>query len=230
MASTTTGPRYQRTWATPLCLPRSPDGAISAINDQDAGMSAPTARPTRHKPDHDHPGLGAENQPEHAERIEQHVVLVDLLAPEEIAEPSADECADTGGDGIRAECSQQADESGAEVISGRPERQRRGPRHDGAGIDVICKSRKNRVLPILRVVVVALDWRSPATAAACPLMPPPENSLKDCDSAVAPTSMAAFSRCCSIRLPRAIGPGTHSSLVRAARRERARKGTAVPDL
>jgi hypothetical protein len=50
ISSTTTGPRYQSTCATPLCLPRAPAGAISAISDQEAGMSAPTARPTITKP------------------------------------------------------------------------------------------------------------------------------------------------------------------------------------
>ena len=44
-SSTTTGPEYHRTWATPLCLPRAPSGASSAIRVQDAGTSAPTARP-----------------------------------------------------------------------------------------------------------------------------------------------------------------------------------------
>ena len=44
-SSTTTGPEYQSTWATPLCLPRAPSGASSAISVQDAGTSAPTARP-----------------------------------------------------------------------------------------------------------------------------------------------------------------------------------------
>ena len=42
---TTTGPQYHRTWATPLCFPRAPSGASSAISVQDAGTSAPTARP-----------------------------------------------------------------------------------------------------------------------------------------------------------------------------------------
>ena len=42
---TITGPQYQRTWATPLCLPRAPSGASSAIRVQEAGTSAPTARP-----------------------------------------------------------------------------------------------------------------------------------------------------------------------------------------
>ncbi len=44
-SSTTTGPQYHSTWATPLCLPRAPSGASSAISVQDAGTSAPTARP-----------------------------------------------------------------------------------------------------------------------------------------------------------------------------------------
>jgi len=50
ISRTTTGPRYHSACATPECLPRLLSGACSAISDQLAGMSAPTARPTIRKP------------------------------------------------------------------------------------------------------------------------------------------------------------------------------------
>jgi hypothetical protein len=42
------------------------------------------------------PRLDCENQPEHSKRVEQHIILIYLLAPEEIAQSSADESAEAG--------------------------------------------------------------------------------------------------------------------------------------
>ena len=96
----------------------------------------------------DHPRLHGEDEPEHAERIEQHVVLVDLLASEEIAQPPADERTHAGGNGIRAEGTQHAYEGGAQAVGRGPERECRRAGDDGTRVDVVRKARENRVLPV----------------------------------------------------------------------------------
>jgi len=95
----------------------------------------------------DHPWLDGEDEPEHAERVEEHVVLVDLLATEEIAESPADERTHAGGNGVRAEGAQHAYEGGAQAVSRGPERECRRAGNDGTRVDVVRQARENRVLP-----------------------------------------------------------------------------------
>src|SRR3546814_10674593 len=64
------------------------------------------------KSGHDHPCIQREHQPQHAEGIKEHVVLIDLLAPEQVAQPAADQGADAGRDRVRPKGADQADEIG----------------------------------------------------------------------------------------------------------------------
>src|SRR5262249_14332829 len=121
MASTATGPRYQSTCATPLCLPRASDGAISAISDQEAGMSAPTGRTKEIKPTTAPQGPPGKTHQQCPRPIKQHVILINLFAPEEIAKSATDESTQARRDGVRTEGAQHADERVAEVVGCRPQ-------------------------------------------------------------------------------------------------------------
>ena len=116
-ASGAIAPTYQSTCASPAKRPRSL-GAVSVISVHDAGMSAPTVRPTMKKPTSSSTP-GREDDPQRAERVQQQVPLVDLLAAEQVADAAADQRAEAGRDRVRAERAEERDErvTEAEVLA-----------------------------------------------------------------------------------------------------------------
>jgi hypothetical protein len=102
----------------------------------------------------EHPRLLGEDDPQQAERVDEQVPLVDPLASVAIAEPAADQRADAGRDGVRAEGADEPDEGRAEVEELGPERQPGGARDDRAGVDVVRQPGEDGVFQSSRVIGV----------------------------------------------------------------------------
>jgi hypothetical protein len=97
----------------------------------------------------DHPWRHRENEHAHAQRVDEHVILVDPLAPEFVAEPAADQRADAGADRIRSEGGDEADKIIREIVEFLPQRERRGASDDRPGVDIIGETGEDRVPPIV---------------------------------------------------------------------------------
>ena len=80
--------------------------------------------PHQHEASDDYPRCRRKNQDQHPEGIKQHVVLLDALAPEQIAQPRADQGTDAGGNRIGAERRDQPDQIVVQVIGVLLQRQR----------------------------------------------------------------------------------------------------------
>jgi hypothetical protein len=106
------------------------------------------------QPDHEvaedqHPGCLGENDPEHPERVEQQVPLVDLLAAEPVTDPAADQGTQSGGDRIGTERAEQRHEARPEAERFGPDGERHGTGDDRAGIDVVRHRREDGLAPLL---------------------------------------------------------------------------------
>jgi len=121
-----------------------------------------------HVAQHEHPRRLGEDDPQQAERVDEQVPLVDPLAAEAVAQPAADQRADAGGDRVRAERADQADEARAEPEQLRPQRQAGGAGHDRAGVDVVRQPGEDGVAPLSAgqpaLVLLLLHPRPPSSA------------------------------------------------------------------
>ncbi len=108
--STTTGPEYQSTWATPLCLPRC--AVRRQLGDQGpGGRDVGTDRQARdHVADQEHPRRRREDD-EPAARTRRAACPTDRSScGPACRQPAADQRADAGRDGVGADRPDQPDE------------------------------------------------------------------------------------------------------------------------
>ena len=107
-------------------------GAVSVISVHDAGHVGADRQADDEVAEQQHPRRLREHDPQRAERVQQQVVLVDLLAPPQVADAPADQRADAGRDRVRAHRPQQRHEVVAEPELLGPDRQRHRARDDRA--------------------------------------------------------------------------------------------------
>ena len=109
----------------------------------------PDGKANQHKAHNDHPGLKCEDQPEHAKGVEQHVILIDFLAPEDVAKASAHQSSNACRNCVGTEGAQQSQKVGTEMVLRGPKGQGRRPRYDRSRIYIVGQSCQYRIFPII---------------------------------------------------------------------------------